>query len=1042
ALQENLFFGAMRSACRWLLLASVIVAAAPPAAAQRDPQLIQRIRFLEPVWQLARAGRPVQARQQALQLLAEVEVAHGEGSFEVAAVLDEIAGLAYPAGRPRDRQAAAAIERALAIKRALLGPEHPEVARSLNVQAILLGLSGRAAEAQPLYEEALRIRRRAHGPRARSVAESLMNLAVLHAKQGHYDEAWPLAHEAQAIRQEQLGPSHPLIAVTSLNLGRLALLQGDYRLARELFDRSRRLALQAQGPENPLLVNAYQSLSQLARLQGDFQRAEETAREALRIALAVHGTEHPLVASVQANLAQLDLRAGRLAEARRLAAESHATTEMIFGTEHPDMAEVLSIQASIDIASGGIEAARASLERALAIRQSRLPASHPATAETLHDLADLDSRLSEPERAVTQARQALALRREVLGPNHPAVAESLVQLARQAWLGGAPERALALGLEAEALGRRHLQGALRALSEREGLAYAADRISSLDLLLSLLIEEGTTLPPSALISVWEAVASGRALVLDEMVSRHRGLTDPALADRWVALATLRERLARQVHRGPAAADPSPYRQQLAATVARKEAAERALARDNADFKRQQETLEVGWSELVAALPDDAALVSWVRFERWAKDPAVGSDHATAFYLALIGRAGAAPRVVPLESAETIDRAVERWLGEIAQPPAALRTAAVRAEERYQQAAAELSRLVWHPLEPHLAEADQILVVPDGSLLRVRFATLLDRAGAYLVESGPRIRRLSAERELLRRGPRLVGQGLLALAAPDFDRANDAPALRGASSVVDVDSEQPCKPFQQLRFGDLPGARQEAARIVELWTEGVSASPEEGVHQLLGPEAREERFKALAPGRRVLHLATHGFFLAQGCAGSSLDEPSVSHPLLYAGLALAGFNHRRLASVAEDDGVLTAEEIASLDLRGVERVVLSACGTGVGPVHFNEGILGLQRAFRIAGVGALVMSLWPVEDSATRDWMARLYEAWDAGLDTTDAVRKASLGQLRQRRRQGRSGHPFYWGAFIAVGAEADKPSIRASNENRTVGAESVLTSKP
>lgn len=126
--------------------------------------------------------------------------------------------------------------------------------------------------------------------------------------------------------------------------------------------------------------------------------------------------------------------------------------------------------------------------------------------------------------------------------------------------------------------------------------------------------------------------------------------------------------------------------------------------------------------------------------------------------------------------------------------------------------------------------------------------------------------------------------------------------------------------------------------------------------------------------------------------------------------------RRCWRPDEEDGILTAEEIAALDLSGVEWAVLSACDTGVGEVKAGEGVLGLRRAFEVAGARTLVMSLWPVEDQVTRAWMRQLYRArLVLGLTTIDAVHQANLYTLRQRRATAQSTHPFYWAGFVAAG---------------------------
>jgi CHAT domain-containing protein len=139
-------------------------------------------------------------------------------------------------------------------------------------------------------------------------------------------------------------------------------------------------------------------------------------------------------------------------------------------------------------------------------------------------------------------------------------------------------------------------------------------------------------------------------------------------------------------------------------------------------------------------------------------------------------------------------------------------------------------------------------------------------------------------------------------------------------------------------------------------------------------------------------------------------------MLLSGLALAGANRREQAPVDGEDGVLTAEEVAALDLAGIEWAVLSACETGTGELHAGEGVLGLRRAFQTAGARTTIMSLWPVDDEATREWMAALYRArLEQRLGTAEAVREATRSALGARRARGESMHPFYWGAFVAAG---------------------------
>ena len=217
-------------------------------------------------------------------------------------------------------------------------------------------------------------------------------------------------------------------------------------------------------------------------------------------------------------------------------------------------------------------------------------------------------------------------------------------------------------------------------------------------------------------------------------------------------------------------------------------------------------------------------------------------------------------------------------------------------------------------------------------------------------------------------------------------------------------------------------------IARLWRP-VAAQKDDAL-VLSGRLATESAVKRATAGRRVVHLATHGFFLGSRCdagpartrAVGALATPAAGraavadNPLLLSGLAFAGANRRRGIQPGEDDGILTAEEVAGLNLQGTEWAVLSACDSGVGEIKDGEGVFGLRRAFQIAGARTIIMSLWSVEDRSTRLWMRALYEGrFQQHLDTADAMRAASLRVLQSRRAMAQSTHPFYWAAFVAAG---------------------------
>jgi CHAT domain-containing protein len=322
----------------------------------------------------------------------------------------------------------------------------------------------------------------------------------------------------------------------------------------------------------------------------------------------------------------------------------------------------------------------------------------------------------------------------------------------------------------------------------------------------------------------------------------------------------------------------------------------------------------------------------------------------------------------------------------------------------------------------------VFIVPDGALNLVNLAALPVGTTEYLVERRPTIQYLSTERDLLPSSEtKSEGNGLLALGGPSFD--NVLPIRRRQQSTLRA---APCGTLQSMTFDQLPATLREATEIAGLWKSAASSAGAGDVHLSVANDATERAFKQHAPGRRVLHLATHGFFLGGECADATpgtravgrvsparVKPPSrvdVPNPLLVSGLAFAGANQRSRAKPDQEDGILTAEEISAMNLRGTEWAVLSACDTGLGEVKAGEGVFGLRRAFQIAGVRTVIMSLWSVEDEATRQWMRALYDArLNERLDTAESVRAASLRVLRDRRSKRLSTHPFHWGAFVSAG---------------------------
>jgi CHAT domain-containing protein len=300
----------------------------------------------------------------------------------------------------------------------------------------------------------------------------------------------------------------------------------------------------------------------------------------------------------------------------------------------------------------------------------------------------------------------------------------------------------------------------------------------------------------------------------------------------------------------------------------------------------------------------------------------------------------------------------------------------------------------------------ILISPDGALNLLPFAVLATNHGEPLLTQYE-ISYLNTARELLTPKSRQQGPNIDAIfAAPDFGPTGGPSASLNPKLANQRSEEMDRAGFV---FRPLLGAAREAEDVRR-------ALNSQEVHVFIGGDASEEQLKKLS-SPRILHIATHGFFLPDQKSSRSQGDTSTAgafptnleDPLVRSGLALAGANQRQ--SGANDDGILTALELAQLDLHATELAVLSACDSGLGQVQNGEGVFGLRRSLALAGAQSQVTTLWKVSDDATRQLMKEFYQRLLNREGISQAMRGAQLSLLNNPQ----TAHPYYWASFVVTG---------------------------
>lgn len=938
----------------------------------------------------------------------------------------ELLGLLYRYSGPY-ADAVAPLERAIAI-RTRVTPRHPETASLLQVRGDVRFLLGDAVGAQKLWTTALEIAERSLGANHPSIAEFLRRLGFAEFSAGRLTEARRLRERAVRVGETALAPCDPAVTRLLNGLAESLRYDGDYFAARRLYSRALATIERCLGNTHSDYATYVFNDASLAREIGDLAEADSLYDRAVQIWTKGLGPDHTYVARGLDALAEVAAMRGQLERSRELYERALAIHRRQLGSNHPQVAWTLTNLARTVADEGDTRQAIGYVDQAVAIFQQSGSSDEPDHfARVLELRGTLQMRAGNMAQARLSLMRALAERERIFGPTHPLAAETRATLATVDLARGQRDAALAAALEAERIGRDHLRFTVRYLPERQAMAYAAKRPRGLDLALSVT----AAAVPSDVSRVFDSVIRSRGVVLDELAARRLASYGGTAQDTGIAAAiAARQRFANLVVRSLLEAVPRPL---LEEARKQKEDAERLLAERTVEGRVELARVSSGLDEVKRALPRDSVLVSFVRYDRTVVSGSPVITTVVPSYGAFVTKAGAA-RVVfaPLGPASSIEMLVSEWRKAASGENTSGLITRERAEALYVASADRLRGAVWDPIDAQVAGARQIFVVPDGTMNLVNIAALTDRQGRYFVERDAVIHYLSTERDVVIGGVESKSRGgLLAVGNPAFDEGGP-PSRREPAPMRSA-----CEPSGPARFGNLPGSLGEVTEISLLWPRSGSSI----ATVLSGSGASETAVKKALTGRRVLHFATHGFFIADPCppdgsrsaayapgastprggvarssAAARFAEEGRENPLLLSGLAFAGANHRGAARIDEDDGILTAEEVAGLNLNGVEWAVLSACDTGLGEIRAGEGVFGLRRAFQVAGARTVIMSLWPVDDQGTRAWMRVLYEArLRRGLSTADAVHAASVTVLRDRRAKKQSTLPVYWAAFVAAG---------------------------
>ena len=886
----------------------------------------------------------------------------------------------------------------------MLPSDDPELARLRTETAGPLYHLGHPRRAVDILERELPRLRAAWGADDPRLIHKELNLATMRITLGDAGGSLPIL-ERMVVELQASRPSEDKIRLTAeFNLANNLRILGLLHRARPLFEHVLEHREVLLPPGHPNRILARMGLAAVTAQLGDLDLSRELFEANVAEADAHLPAQHPLRSIARTNLAIHLRRSERPQEALVLFEDSCAVLAARLPPEHPDLLVARLELAETLRACGQLEEAVQLHTEVLLARESSLPADHVDISQSRSQLAKALLALDDLEGARELFDLALASASKTLPVGHAWRRGMCIHLAfldvREGRIEEAARSAARLATELRAaIETAAVATAGRDLSEQLA-ALEIDVAAAVSLALALADASGA---PRLEATAFELVESLRgARRVGAHVAR-RATDDPAVSSARERLADASREVTRLAVVGADSANTN--RASRARDLAR-----RAVHAAMVGSESLRDLLAPPTAERLASrLAPDEVAVSIRRLR--LTEPGTGEEREA--FVAWTVAPGGTLVLRELAAADEVERAVVRWRASSGRPLDPRGVGGIGSSSApgdTTDSGRALRDLVLEPLRANLEGASRItLAVDDVLLLAPLDALPADDTGVLGDEYAIELRASLAER--LFEPPSGPGRDLMiAVGGVRYTSAEES-GRTGAP------------PRGTLAFAPLPGTRTEASAIAELGRRHAGTE----VRLLVEGEPTKERLLELLPRARYAHVATHGFFapeLATGGDAESSGALAMLSPMTLCGLALAGASGPTVES--SWGAILTAEELASLDLVGCELATLSACDTSLGVRRASRGIASLRTALHDAGARSVVTSLWEVADEPTRVLMTEFYRRlwvegepkgralWNAkallrsqghslrGLGRMGADRKSGVG-LRSRRGSARRG---------------------------------------
>jgi len=856
---------------------------------------------------------------------------------------------------------------------------------------------GNYTESLRLQTKATELCKRSFGTENSIYAKSLDNLALYNSKTGNYEKAIEIGTIAMNTFKIVLGVDHLDYAISLNNLASFYGYNGNYAEAIRLGVEALEIFKKVHGTENPNYVVSLNNLAVFNDKLGDYTKAIELETEALEIIKRNYGIENPDYAMCLANLATYVSDYGNYAKAIRLGTEAMEIRKRVLGTDHPDYVASLCNLATFNTYLGYHASAKIFGTEATEIMKRVLGTENPDYATSLSNLAGLYSLLFKNAEAIRLETEAMEIRKTVLGTNHLDYANSLGNLADFYSDLGNYEKAYFYMAQKIKYSHNYIMNNLGELSSNYQKSLWTTRF--LEMFFYTFPKIVSKYKNKGAISELynQTCLFAKGILLNTGIEMRKLIfesRDSSLINKYNTLLTNKSIYNKLIEM------PIKQRFMNADTLNSViQMQEMELARESKVYGDYTRNLAITWKDVQRNLKKDDIAIEFLDY------PLKGTKRPMYAALTLKNDYDA-PHMIPLFEADQLNTIIKNI--------------------NYTQI--DIANLVWKPLEEELNGVKNIYFAPSGELHRIGIE-YLPISKTENISDVYTLHRLSSTRQLAVIQDETEGKNSILYGGLNYDEKSKAisidsvstkPIMRYAFNRANVDSLSLRSSFECLE-----GTKREADMIAEdMKQHHVSYIYYNGIN------GTEESFKKLDGTKpKLMHIATHGFYLTEVeiekskfarpqmgmMTNKRLDRPIEDKPMTRSGLLFSGCNHtihREQIPDGEEDGILTAQEISMLDLRGLDLVVLSACQTGLGDIVSGEGVFGLQRGFKKAGAKTILMSLGKVDDEATRILMVEFYRNLMNGMTKRQSLKDAQ--QYLRKVGNGKYNDPKYWASFIML----------------------------